>query len=158
MWERGVVFLKKAGTYLFGAALLLWVLTTFPMGAPIEETYAGFIGKMVEPLLRPLGFDWRIGTALIFGLLAKEVVVGALSVIFRVQGETALRTAIAGSLSPVQGVALMAFVLIYVPCIAVLATIKAETGSWKWVLFSLVYQTALAYLVALLIVLLGGAL
>ncbi|MFP3952287.1 MAG: ferrous iron transport protein B [Candidatus Bathyarchaeia archaeon] len=158
MWERGVVFLKKAGTYLFGAALLLWFLTTFPLGAPVKETYAGLIGRLVEPLLRPLGFDWRIGTALIFGLLAKEVVVGALGIIYRAQGETALRAAIASSLTPVQGIAFMAFVLIYIPCVATIATIKAETGSWKWPIFSLVYQTALAYLVSYLIVALGGAL
>ena len=158
MWERGVVFLKKAGTYLFGAALLLWFLTTFPLGVPVKDTYAGLIGGLVEPLLRPLGFDWRIGTALIFGLLAKEVVVGALGIIYRVQGETALRTAIATSLTPVQGIAFMAFVLIYIPCVATIATIRAETGSWKWPVFSLVYQTVLAYLVAYLIVALGGAL
>jgi ferrous iron transport protein B len=158
MWERGVVFLKKAGTYLLGASVLVWFLITFPRGVPLERTYAGMIGHFVEPLLRPLGFDWRIGAALVFGLLAKEVVVEALGIIYAVEGEAAIAAAIANSFLPIQGLALMAFVLIYVPCIAVVSTVKAETGSWKWTLFGPAYQTALAWVVAFVIVTLGGAL
>lgn len=158
MWERGVVFLKKAGTYLLGAAIILWFLITFPLGAPPEQTYAGMIGHIVEPVLRPLGFDWRIGAALVFGLLAKEVVVEALGVIYAVEGEAAIASAIASSFTAVQGIAIMAFVLIYVPCIAVVAAVKAETGSWKWTIFGIVYQTVLAWVVALLIVVIGGGL
>lgn len=158
MWERGVVFLKKAGTYLLGAAIILWFLITFPIGAPPEQTYVGIIGRVVEPVLRPLGFDWRIGAALVFGLLAKEVVVEALGVIYAVEGEAAIASAIANAFTSIQGIAIMAFVLIYVPCIAAVATVKAETGSWKWTIFGVVYQTVIAYVVALLIIVIGGAL
>ncbi|MCW4049106.1 MAG: ferrous iron transport protein B [Candidatus Bathyarchaeota archaeon] len=157
MWERGFLFLKKAGTYLLGAGILVWFLASFPMGAPIEQTYAGMIGHAVEPLLRPLGFDWRIGAALVFGLLAKEVVVEALIIIFAVEGEAAISATIAATLTPIQGLALMVFVLLYVPCIAVVATIKAETNSWKWTLFGPVYQTVLAWIMAYLVVVVGGA-
>jgi len=157
MWERGVLFLKKAGTYLLGAGMLVWFLVSFPMGAPIEQTYAGMIGHAVEPLLRPLGFDWRIGAALVFGLLAKEVVVEALGIIFAVEGEAALSSVIASAFTPVQGLALMVFVLLYVPCIAVVATVRAETGSWKWTLFGPVYQTVLAWIMAYMVVVVGGA-
>jgi ferrous iron transport protein B len=157
MWERGVLFLKKAGTYLLVAGMLVWFLINFPMGAPIEQTYAGMIGHAVEPLLRPLGFDWRIGAALVFGLLAKEVVVEALVIIFAVEGEAAISSVIASAFTPVQGLALMVFVLLYVPCIAVVATVKAETNSWKWTLFGPVYQTVLAWIMAYLVVVVGGA-
>lgn len=157
MWERGILFLKKAGTYLLGAGILVWFLISFPMGAPIERTYAGMIGHAVEPLLRPLGFDWRIGAALVFGLLAKEVVVEALIIIFAVDSKAAISSVIASAFTPVQGLALMVFVLLYVPCIAVVATIKAETNSWKWTLFGPVYQTVLAWIMAYLVVVLGGA-
>ena len=158
MWERGVVFLKKAGTYLLGAAILLWFLITFPIGAPPEQTYVGMIGHIVEPVLRPLGFDWRIGAALVFGLLAKEVFVEALGVIYAVEGEAAIATALTSSFTALQGVAIMVFVLIYVPCVAAVATVKAETGSWKWTIFGVVYQTVLAYVVSLLVLVIGGAL
>jgi len=157
MWERGILFLKKAGTYLLGAGILVWFLISFPMGAPIERTYAGMIGHAVEPLLRPLGFDWRIGAALVFGLLAKEVVVEALIIIFAVDSKAAISSVIASAFTPVQGLALMVFVLLYVPCIAVVATVKAETNSWKWTLFGPVYQTVLAWIMAYLVVVLGGA-
>ncbi len=157
MWERGVIFLKKAGTYLLGASIFVWFLITFPLGAPIEQSYAGMIGHFVEPILRPLGFDWRIGAALVFGLLAKEVVVEALGIIFAVESEAAIATALAASFTPVQGLALMAFVLIYVPCLAVVAAVKAETNSWKWTLFGPIYQTVLAGAVSFLIIVIGGA-
>ena len=157
MWERGVLFLKKAGTFLLGAGVLVWFLVNFPMGASIERTYAGMIGHAVEPLLRPLGFDWRIGAALVFGLLAKEVFVEALIIIFAVEGEAAISSVIAAAFTPVQGLALMVFVLLYVPCIAVVATVKAETNSWKWTLFGPVYQTVLAWIMAYLVVVVGGA-
>jgi len=157
MWERGVLFLKKAGTYLLVAGMLVWFLINFPMGAPIEQTYAGMIGHAVEPLLRPLGFDWRIGAALVFGLLAKEVFVEALIIIFAVEGKAAISSAIAAAFTPVQGLALMVFVLLYVPCIAVVATVKAETNSWKWTLFGPVYQTVLAWIMAYLVIVIGGA-
>jgi len=157
MWERGVLFLKKAGTFLLGAGVLVWFLANFPMGVPIEQTYAGVIGHAVEPLLMPLGFDWRIGAALVFGLLAKEVFVEALIIIFAVEGEAAVSSVIASAFTPVQGLALMVFVLLYVPCIAVVATVKAETNSWKWTLFGPVYQTVLAWIMAYLVIVVGGA-
>ncbi len=156
MWERGRGFLVKAGTLLFVAAVGIWVLVTFPYGSRIENSFAGIIGHTVEPLLRPLGFDWRIGVSLIFGLLAKEVLVEAMGIIYAVGSEEAIAASFAGSFTAVQGYALMLFTLIYTPCVAVLAAIKAETGEWKWVIFSAVYQIALAYLISWLAVLIGG--
>ncbi len=157
MWERGRGFLKKTGTTLFVAAVAIWFLVTFPYGVEIEQSYAGMIGHAVEPLLAPLGFDWRIGVSLIFGLLAKEVLVEAMGIIYAVDGEEAIAASFANSFTAVQGYGLMLFTLIYTPCIAVLAAIRGETGEWKWVLFSTVYQLVLAYLITWVAILIGGA-
>ena len=156
MWERGRSFLVKAGTWLFAAAVLIWVLVSFPYGAEIEQSYAGMIGHAIQPLLAPLGWDWRIGVSLIFGLLAKEVLVEALGIIYAVEGEEAIATIFAQNYTAVQGYALMAFTLLYTPCIAVIAAIKGETGEWKWALFSAGYQILVAYVFSYLLILIGG--
>ncbi len=155
MWNRGVHFLKKAGIIIFSMTIVMWMLFYLPPGAEMggPNSYAGMLGKMIEPLLRPLGFDWRIAVALIFGFIAKEVVIDAFGVMFG--GRLELLTTV---LTPVSAYALMAFVLIYTPCMATLATIKSETGSWKWTIFTLVYELLLAYFVALLIVVSGNIL
>ena len=125
-------------------------------GVPTEESFIAMIGNVGAPLFAPHGFPWQIVSALIFGLLAKEIVVEALGIIYSVQGEAAIGTVLALSLSPLSALALMVFVLLYTPCIATVGTIKSETGSWKWAGFSVVYQVLLAYLMSLLVVLIGG--
>jgi ferrous iron transport protein B len=158
-WERGFLFLRKAGTYLLAGAILLWVLAnTGPtgFGATTDESFIAIIGNLGAPLFAPQGFPWQIVSALIFGLLAKEIVVEALGIIYSVQGETAIGAVLAMSLSPLSAFALMVFVLLYTPCVATIGTIKNETGSWKWAGFSVVYQVLLAYLMSLLVVLIGG--
>mgnify|MGYP005670010757 CR=1 FL=1 len=156
MWERGRGFLVKAGTWLFAAAVLIWVLVSFPYGVEIEQSYAGMIGHLIQPILAPLGWDWRIGVSLIFGLLAKEVLVAAIGIIYAVEGEAAIATIFAQNYTAVQGYALMAFALLYTPCIAVIAAIKGETGEWKWALFSAAFQIVIAYVFSYLVVLIGG--
>ncbi|MFW9979666.1 MAG: ferrous iron transport protein B [Candidatus Thorarchaeota archaeon] len=158
-WERGVLFLKKAGTYLLGGAIILWFLANLGpagFGVPIEESYVAIIGNSITPIFGPIGFPWQIVTALLFGLLAKEVVVESLGIIFSVQGEAAIAASMAGLLGPAQALALMVFVLLYTPCIATIGAIRKETGSWKWAGFSVFYQVVLAYIAAFLIVLVGG--
>jgi len=155
MWERGVVFLKKAGTYLLAGAIILWFLSSFPWGA--EQSYTYMLGHVLEPVFRPLGFDWRLSASLIFAFMAKEIVVEALGVIYAMAGETAIGAALAASITPVSGLAFMAFVLIYVPCLATIGVIKQETGSWKWVGVTVLYELILAYIVGLMIVGVGSA-
>jgi len=158
-WERGVLFLKKAGTYLLAGAIVLWFIANIGpagFGVPVSESYIALLGNALTPLFAPIGFPWQIVAALIFGLLAKEVVIESLGIIFTVQGEAAIGTSLALLLGPVQALALMVFVLLYTPCIAAVATIKKETGSWKWAGFSVLYQLILAYVAALVIVLVGG--
>jgi ferrous iron transport protein B len=154
MWEEGKIFLKKAATVLFLGALLVWFLSTQPWGAGVADSYLGRLGHWLEPLFRPLGFSWQAVVALFSGFLAKEIVVGTFGVLYSVSGEAAIGGAIAQSMSPLAAFAFMAFVLIYVPCLATIGIIKGEAG-WRWAVFAVGYELVLAYLVALLIVGLG---
>lgn len=160
MWERGVLFLKKAGTVIFIGVLVVWALSSFPWGAGLEESYIGMLGRALEPLFRPLGFDWRGAVALFFGFIAKEIVVGTFGVIFGAGGE-ASEEEIADVIrsenifTPLTGYAFMAFTLIYIPCVATVGVIYRETNSWKWTLFTVLYELLLAYFTAFLIVSVG---
>jgi ferrous iron transport protein B len=156
-WERGRLFLEKAGTVILAGSVIMWFLGAFPWGVEVAgpESYAGRLGKLLEPLVQPLGFSWKEAVALISGFAAKEIVVSTLGVLYGLGSEaetSELGTAIAsGHLTPLSGYAFMAFILIYSPCIAAIAAVKRETGSWKWTLFAVGYLTALAWLVALII-------
>ncbi|WP_460125997.1 ferrous iron transport protein B [Stetteria hydrogenophila] len=161
MWERGEKFLRKAGTIILLVVVLVWLLSTLPggPGAPLEETYVARLGHALEPLFKPMGWNWKAAVALFFGFLAKEAVVGTLGELYGIEGATeespSLQAALHADFTPLTAYAYMAFVLIYVPCVATLAAIKQETGSWKWPLFTLAYLITLAYIVALAIVSLG---
>ena len=132
-----------------------------------ENSYIGRIGRFIEPVIRPLGFDWKVGVALISGAAAKEIVVSTLGVIYVGdevgEGDTRLAERLRSdrnaqgvpSFTPLVAVALMIFVLIYFPCIAVIATIGRESGSWKWALFSIVYSCTLAWLMAFVVYQIG---
>ncbi|MHA1771503.1 MAG: ferrous iron transport protein B [Candidatus Thorarchaeota archaeon] len=159
MWERGVMFLKQAGTYLFIGSLVIWVASSFGpagYGVPIEQSYVGILGKLSEPIFAHMGFSWQIVVGLIFGILAKEAVIQSLSIIFAVQGTSGLHAALLGTITPISAFALMIFVLLYVPCVGTIGAVKKETGSWKWTAFSVTYQMLLAYFIATLVYLIGG--
>ena len=162
MYERGVLFIRKAGTIIFGAMLFIWFLATHPWAATsggqlVENSYAAMIGRALEPFFRPLGFDWRAVVALLLGFIAKEIVVETLGILLGGAGGS-LSEAVASSFTPVTGLAFMAFTLLYMPCVATLATIYSETNSLKWTLITVFYGLLMAYLVAYLIVLAGLAL
>ncbi len=156
-WTRGKVFLKKAGTVLLFGAVLIWALSVHPWGAAVENSYLGRFGKFLAPVFRPLGFDWKATVALISGFMAKEIVVGTFGVLYGVEGEAAIGQALTGAMTPVSAFAFMAFVLIYVPCLATIGVIRAEAGG-KWAAFAVAYELVLAYFVALLIVGIGKVL
>jgi len=156
-WERTKRFLFKAGTVIFLGVVIIWLLSvTGPMGylGPdhIEESFAGIIGRLLSStIFKPMGWDWRASVALLFGFIAKEVVVGTFGALYGVGEEETVAHAIAGhhSFTPLTGY--MAFVLIYVPCIATLAAIRSELGL-KYTILALVYEIVLAFAIALLIV------
>jgi len=155
MWDRGSMYLRKAGGVILLVAIVVWALATLPYGVEYggADSYAGMLGHMLQPLVAPLGFDWKIAVALLFGFMAKEVVVGSLGVLYGV-GEDGLGGALLAdpSMGAVTALALMVFVLLYLPCMVSMAVIKKETGSWKWTGFSVVYGIVIAYLAALAVV------
>jgi ferrous iron transport protein B len=158
-WDRGVLFLKTAGTYLLIGSIIMWSLSSFGLagyGVPVDSSFASMFGKLIEPLFAPLGFTWQIVTALVFGFIAKEAVVQTLSIIYAVGGTVTLGAALTASISPLVAFALMVFVLLYVPCLATVGAIRKETGSWRWTMFSILYQLILAYIVAVGIIFIGG--
>lgn len=157
MWDRGYMYIRKAGGIILAGALIVWFLATFPYGVEYgsADSYAGMLGHLLQPLFSPLGFDWKIAVALLFGFIAKEIVVGSLGVLYGAgddEGSLAAALAADPSFGPVTAFALMVFVLLYLPCIAALAVIRKETGSWKWALFSVGYGIVVAYLLALVVV------
>jgi ferrous iron transport protein B len=150
--DRAKVFLKRASTIILGTAIILWVLANLPQSGgqapPIEQSYAGQLGKAIEPLIQPLGFNWKIGIGLISSLAAREVIVGTLGTLYGIQGETdaqGLQAALQKDLTPAAGVALLFFFAFALQCMSTIAVVKRETGSWKWPVLQFVYMGVLAY-------------
>ncbi|RKX70804.1 ferrous iron transport protein B [candidate division WOR-3 bacterium] len=157
MWERGSLFLKKAGTIIFAGVILIWLLASLPVGVEYasEESLIGRLGSALAPVLSPAGFGfWQAGVALFFGVVAKEVVVGTLGTLYGVE-EAGLRSALLQYFTPLSAYAFMVMSLIYIPCIAAIATIKRETN-WKWTGLAVGYSLILGWIVAVLIYQIGG--
>lgn len=163
-WEHGRLFLVRAGTIIFGVVVLIWLLSSLPWGVEYAsaDSWIGSIGQALSPIFAPAGFgQWQATVGLIFGFLAKEVVVGAMGTIFAA-GEGTLGGIIAGQLgwTPLVAYGFMVFTLLYVPCVAAIGTIRSETNSWKWAGFAALLTTGVAWIAATLIyqvgVLLGG--
>ena len=165
-WQRGWMYLKKAGTIILAISIVLWAATSYPKPsekdlaglntqqvrqAELTHSVAGRIGRAIEPIIQPLGFDWKIGTALIGATAAKEVFVSQLAIVYAVgsgdeKSET-LRDKLQASYSPLTGFCVMVFCLISLPCVATLAMTKQETNSWGWALFQFAGLTILAYII-----------
>ena len=166
MWSKGKQYLQKMGTIILAASIIVWALGYFPRHEgqtpqeQIENSYMGQMGKAIEPLVEPLGFNWQMGVSVLTGAAAKEIVVSTMGVLYT--GETdadeestslkeKLQTATKPNGEPVfnwmVAYSFMLFILLYFPCIAALAAIKREAG-WKWVAFEVVYTTAVAWIVS----------
>lgn len=159
-WQRGKAFLIKAGVVIFGIVVVVWLLSSLPWGVEYAsaDSYLGHIGSFFAPLLAPAGFgQWQAAASLLFGFLAKEVVVGTMGAIFAVEGGI-LGGTIATQLgwTPLIAFCFMVFCLLYMPCAATIATIRSETASWKWAGFAALYTTIVAWLVATLIFQIGS--
>ena len=169
VWEKVKDYLTKAGTIIFVASVLLWFLLNFgPAGytAAMEESFAAAMGRFLAPVMAPAGLGfWPIVVAIIAGISAKEVVVSSTAILFRVTnvnsaaGMAAVQAGLAAmGFGPLNAYCVMVFCLLYVPCAATIAVIRRESGSWRWTLFSVCFQVAVAYLMSFLIYQVGGLL
>jgi ferrous iron transport protein B len=148
-WQEMRYFLSRASKFITIGVILVWVLTHFPMdAAPASSaTFAGKIGDWFSIVLNPIGIDSQLAIALIFGFVAKEIVIGALAVIYGLQGD-ALMQLMAHKLDWVQGMSFMLFTLIYTPCLSTIITLKNEAKSWMFASLSIVWSLALAWVVS----------
>ncbi len=145
MWNKAGQYLRKMGGVILIASIVIWFPSYYPNGgeaaggaaADMSESYLGRIGRAVQPVMAPLGFDWKASVALLTGTAAKETIVSTLGVLSAEQNFT-----------PQSALAFLVFVLLYFPCLATLAAIRNETGSWRWVLLSVVYTTLVAWIVS----------
>lgn len=157
VWHRGKHFLIKAGTIILLASVVLWVLSYFPANGDPTKSFASYIGRTISVVLKPLGFDWRLSTALIFGTAAKEVIVSTLSMFFGFGEGESLKHALVNSYDPVTALSFLFFVMSYIPCFATLGSITSEIGK-KYLVVSVIYSIVVAYFLAYLIKILGGLL
>ena len=144
------------------ASMVIWALGYYPnhdaynsVAEQQEHSYIGQVGHTIEPLIEPLGFDWKLGIGLLSGVGAKELVVSTLGVLYTNDGDTSTLSERI-PITPLAALCYMVFVLIYFPCIATLAAIRQESGSWKWALFAAVYTTLLAWIVTFALYQIGG--
>jgi len=146
MWERAWHYLQKAGTIILAASVLFWVATTYPQTGNPADTVSGRIGHFLEPVMRPIGFDRQISSALVGAVAAKEVFVSQLAISTAAEGgSTLLREALAERYTPLQGYVLMLFCLMATPCIATFAIVRREAGTWVWAVAQQIALTLLAY-------------
>jgi ferrous iron transport protein B len=175
MWERSWLYLKKAGTIILAISIILWAMTSYPrvseeklanlseeqvQEVELQTSIAGRIGSAMEPAIKPMGFDDRIGTALIGALAAKEVFVAQMGIVYSIgeadeESET-LRDKLKENYTPLQGFCVMLFCLISAPCVATLAVCRRETNSWKWALFQFFGLTAVAYVITVAVYQIGS--
>lgn len=168
-WEKGKLYLKKMGGIILVASIIVWALGYFPHYEHLsraeqqEQSYIGRIGKAIEPVFRVQGFSWKLDVGIVAGVGAKEIVASTIGVLYSSEGSvdeddatsdepekySRLRKQMtADGITPLTAYAFLLFILLYFPCVAVIAAIKGETGSWKWALFSAGYTTLLAWIVS----------
>ncbi len=161
MWFRGSLFFKKAGTVILLGLLVVAVLasvdaSTLSFTSDVERSLVAALGRALEPLFAPIGWDWRLVVSVVFGFVAKEIVIGASAMLCGVPEEE-FGEFLVGRYDPVTMYAYMVFVLAYIPCVATLAAVRHETQSWKWAAFTVAYGVVLAYALSLLTVAIGRA-
>jgi ferrous iron transport protein B len=157
LYDRSKVFLRRAGTVILAVAMVLWVLLYLPLknGQPAEinDSFAGAIGHTIEPVIKPLGFNWKIGIGLLSSLAAREVMVGTLGEIYGMEGTSdsvGLQKALQSDLTPGGAFALLVFFAFAMQCMSTIAVVRRETGGWRWPAIQFAYMTFVAYTCALI--------
>ena len=174
-WEKGKQYLKKMGGIILVASIIVWALGYFPHNEELtpqqqqEQSYIGSIGKAIEPVFRPQGFDWKLDIGLVAGVGAKEIVASTMGVLYSGDETVAddsepnaeakysrlYQRMEADGITPLIAFSYLVFVLLYFPCIATIAAIKNESGSWKWAIFTAAYTTSLAWIMSALVYQIG---
>ncbi|MBO7628916.1 MAG: ferrous iron transport protein B [Bacteroidales bacterium] len=176
-WEKGKEYLKKMGTIILGASIVVWALSYYPQNenriAQAENSYMAKIGKTIEPVMRPCGFDWRQSVSLLAGIGAKEVVASTMAVVYATSNDEAelleedfeseasenrISELIRNNMTPLSAMSMLLFILLYMPCISSIVAIRSESGKWKWALFTMLYTIGLAWLVSTLFFQIGSLL
>ena len=173
-WQKGKEYLKKMGGIILVASLIVWALGYFPHDESLsreqqqEQSYIGRIGHAIEPVFRPQGFDWKLDVGLISGVGAKEIVASTMGILYHSDeadeegSEESYshlqKQMVADGITPLASYCFLLFVLLYFPCIATIAAIKGETGSWKWATFAACYTTVLAWIVSAIVYQIGSLL
>ncbi|MGA8161990.1 MAG: ferrous iron transport protein B [Acidobacteriaceae bacterium] len=152
LMDRGKVFLKQAGTVILAVTMVLWVLSHLPAGTSLGDSLIGRVGHLIEPAIRPLGFNWKIGIGLLTSVMAREVIVGTLGTLYGADPATqslGLQAALRHDLTLGGAMALVVFFAFAMQCTSTLAIVRRETNSWKWPALQFCYMSVLAYLAAL---------
>jgi len=145
VWRRTVAFMKKAGTIILAASVVVWALAVLP-GGEIEFSYLAAIGRLLSPLGRLMGLGWRMMVALLTSFVAKENTIATLGVLYGTgESEARLADVMSGVLAPAGALAFLAVQMLFIPCVATVATIRQETGSWKWTVFSIALLLILSF-------------
>ena len=166
-WEKGKEYLKKMATIILGASIIVWALSYYPTHEDphyqAEHSYMAKIGKTIEPVMKPCGFDWRQSVSLLAGVGAKEVVASTMGVLYMTSDyqekidesgksaeddSTELSDLVRNNMSPLSALSMLLFILLYMPCVSTIVAIKNESGKWKWALFTVAYTILLAWVVA----------
>ena len=154
-WEKGKAFVKKAGTFILGGTVAIWILSNVgPAGfnVPADHSFLAIVCSWIAPIFSPLGFGtWQAVASLVTGFLAKEAVVSSMNVIYFVPDGGSLQHVVSHVFTPLSAYSFMVFILLYVPCLATVATIQKETGSKKWMFFSIGYGLVVAYAISFVV-------
>jgi ferrous iron transport protein B len=154
-WDKGKGFMRKAGTFIFAGSVFIWLLSyAGPHGLKVDmdDSFLAAIGGIVAPIFDPIGFGtWQAAASLITGFLAKEAIVSTMNIIYFVPDNASLQALLSDYYTPLAAYSFMVFILLYIPCLATVATIYKETNSKKWTAFSMIYAFAIAYILSLII-------
>jgi ferrous iron transport protein B len=157
LYDRGKLFLKKAGTVILGVTFLVWVLSVIPVHggnlSSLADSVIGHLGRWIEPVIRPLGFNWKIGIGLLSSIVAREVIVGTLGTLYGVDPAThslGLQAALRHDMTLGGAIALVVFFAFAMQCTSTLAVVRRETNSWKFPAMQFAYMTVFAYVAALI--------
>jgi len=173
-WEKGKEYLKKMGTIILAASIIVWALSYFPTNddrkLQAENSYMAKIGKAIEPVMTPCGFDWKQSVSLLSGVFAKEVVASTMTVVYATSSEEAealedfedeangsrISQLIQQNMSPLSAASMLLFILLYMPCLSTIIAIKNESGRWRWAFFTMAYTIGLAWIASTLLFQIGS--